>query len=213
MLGLPYLVTNRLAPILLAMAIFGSDFLDQRFWGGLFAQWLEPNVSIFHPNFELFTLPQIALFEYCLGDADGVTISPLYELRLGACHKPYPNFKYIHSYIHVKEVPPDLFPRSFRLLLITVSFHRRLIAAKPLASRFYSWPEIAPLLFSCSPLPPSLLFFRAKRRAPSPSVSTLRMPRCATNGRQTSTATACEPSSPARTMPSARFLQYFSWAG
>jgi len=30
MQGLPYLVTNRLAPILLAKAIFGSDFLDQR---------------------------------------------------------------------------------------------------------------------------------------------------------------------------------------
>src|ERR1700674_1924505 len=29
--SLPNLVTNRLAPILFAMAIFGSDFLDQRF--------------------------------------------------------------------------------------------------------------------------------------------------------------------------------------
>src|SRR5450759_3614078 len=93
MQDLPYLVTHRLSPILLAMSIFGSDLLDQRFQRGPAPQRLEPTVAIFHPNFEFFAFPQVALFEYCLRDADRLTVAPLHELCPGARHNLTPRFQ------------------------------------------------------------------------------------------------------------------------
>src|SRR5437899_4822713 len=86
------------------------------------------------------------------------------------------------------------------------------IARSP-CSQVLRWSEIAPLLFSCWPSPPSLLFFRPKPRAPSPSASSFKTPRSSTDGHKTAAANACEPSSPARRTSPARFLQYFLWAG
>src|ERR1019366_748857 len=101
---LPYLVPNRLAPILFAVPIFGSDPLDQRFQRGPVHQRIQPNLPIFHPNFKLFAFPQVALFEYCLRDANRLTVSPLHKLCLGACHSPYPSILSIYTCISMSRV-------------------------------------------------------------------------------------------------------------
>src|ERR1035438_9603646 len=100
---LPYLATHGLAPVLSAWPVLTSDLLDQRGWCGPVAHCLQPNVAIFHPDFQLFAFPQVGLFEDGLRDPDRLTVSPLHELRLGACHKRYPRFQ-VYTLVYPRQV-------------------------------------------------------------------------------------------------------------